>query len=35
LKVYENYKQALAKAGFTLLSKCELDGCGGDKHAPI
>lgn len=33
LKVYENYKQALSKAGFTVLSKCELDECGGDKHA--
>lgn len=34
LKVYENYKQALTKAGFTVLSQCELDECGGDKQAP-
>jgi outer membrane protein OmpA-like peptidoglycan-associated protein len=28
LKVYENYKQALMKAGFTFISQCELDECG-------
>lgn len=33
LKVYENYKQALSKAGFTVLSKCELDECGSDRSA--
>lgn len=41
LKIYENYKQALSKAGFTILSKCELAECGskdasdiGDKLSP-
>jgi len=28
LKVYENYKNALTKAGFTFISQCELDQCG-------
>jgi outer membrane protein OmpA-like peptidoglycan-associated protein len=28
LKVFENYKQALTKAGFTVLQKCELTECG-------
>lgn len=28
LKVFENYKQALVKAGFTVLQKCELTECG-------
>lgn len=32
LKVYENYKQALGKAGFSVLSKCELDECGNEKY---
>jgi outer membrane protein OmpA-like peptidoglycan-associated protein len=32
LKIYENYKQALSKAGFTVLSKCELDECGNEKY---
>lgn len=30
LKVFENYKQALNKAGFAILSKCELAECGND-----
>jgi len=33
LKVFENYKQALNKAGFTVLSKCELAECGSDDAA--
>jgi outer membrane protein OmpA-like peptidoglycan-associated protein len=33
LKVCENYKQALAKAGFNILSKCELAECGDDNAA--
>lgn len=33
LKVYENYKTALASAGFTFISQCELDQCGTDKQA--
>jgi len=28
LKVFENYKQALVKAGFTFISQCELNDCG-------
>lgn len=28
LKVFENYKQALTKTGFTFLQKCELTECG-------
>jgi outer membrane protein OmpA-like peptidoglycan-associated protein len=31
LKVFENYKQAIAKAGFNILSKCELAECGNDR----
>jgi outer membrane protein OmpA-like peptidoglycan-associated protein len=30
LKVFENYQQALMKAGFTFLSKCELAACGSE-----
>jgi outer membrane protein OmpA-like peptidoglycan-associated protein len=30
LKVFENYKQALTKAGFSFLSKCELAECGSE-----
>lgn len=33
LKVFENYKQALNKAGFTVLSKCELAECGNEDAA--
>jgi len=33
LKVFENYKQALNKAGFTVLSKCELAECGSEDAA--
>jgi len=28
LKIYENYKAALLKAGFSFLAQCELDQCG-------
>ncbi|GGY81756.1 hypothetical protein GCM10011613_28070 [Cellvibrio zantedeschiae] len=31
LKVFENYKQALSKAGFSILSKCELAECGSEE----
>ena len=31
LKVYENYKHALNKAGFSILSYCELDACGEER----
>lgn len=31
LKVYENYKAALTKGGFSFLSQCELTQCGDDK----
>jgi outer membrane protein OmpA-like peptidoglycan-associated protein len=31
LKVFENYKQALNKAGFSILSKCELAECGSEE----
>lgn len=31
LKVYENYKHALTKAGFTFLSECKLSECGNDE----
>jgi len=31
LKVFENYKQALNKAGFSVLSKCELTECGNEE----
>lgn len=30
LKVFENYRQALTKGGFTFLSKCELAECGSE-----
>jgi len=30
LKIFENYKQALAKAGFNTISKCELSECGNN-----
>lgn len=33
LKVFENYKQALSKAGFSILSKCELAECGSENAA--
>jgi outer membrane protein OmpA-like peptidoglycan-associated protein len=33
LKVYENYKSALAKAGFSFISQCELMQCGNDVDA--
>jgi len=33
LKVVENYKQALGKAGFSILSKCELAECGNETSA--
>lgn len=33
LKVYENYKNALTKAGFNLLSQCELVQCGNKEDA--
>lgn len=33
LKVYENYKAALTKAGFSLISQCELTQCGTEKQA--
>jgi len=33
LKVFENYKQALSKAGFSVLSKCELAECGNQDTA--
>ena len=33
LKVYENYKSALANAGFTFISQCELMQCGTEKQA--
>lgn len=33
LKVYENYKAALTKAGFAFISQCELDQCGTEKQA--
>lgn len=32
LKVYENYKAALTNAGFTVISKCELEQCGNEKQ---
>ena len=32
LKVYENYKTALTKAGFTFVSQCELEQCGTEKQ---
>lgn len=31
LKVYENYKTALTKGGFSFLSQCELTQCGNDE----
>ena len=31
LKVYENYKNALAKGGFSFISQCELTQCGNDE----
>lgn len=31
LKVYENYKAALTKGGFSFLSQCELTQCGDDE----
>ncbi|PKM07546.1 MAG: OmpA family protein [Gammaproteobacteria bacterium HGW-Gammaproteobacteria-4] len=33
LKLHENYKAALAKAGFTTLFSCELDRCGTSDQA--
>lgn len=33
LKVFENYKQALNKAGFNVISKCELAECGNENAA--
>ena len=33
LKVYENYKAALLKAGFSFISQCELEQCGTEKQA--
>ncbi|MGB3609708.1 MAG: OmpA family protein [Cellvibrio sp.] len=33
LKIYENYKQALSSAGFTVLSSCELNACGTDRES--
>lgn len=33
LKVYENYKAALSKAGFSFISRCELTQCGSEKQA--
>lgn len=33
LKVYENYKDALTKAGFTFISQCELEQCGDGRQA--
>lgn len=33
LKVYENYKAALTKAGFTFISQCELEQCGTEQQA--
>ena len=33
LKIYENYKQALDSAGFSILSYCELDACGKEREA--
>lgn len=33
LKIYENYKSALTKAGFTYLSQCELSRCGNEEDA--
>lgn len=32
LKVYENYKAALLKAGFSFISQCELEQCGTEKQ---
>lgn len=33
LKIYENYKHALTKAGFGFLSKCDLTECGDESAA--
>lgn len=33
LKIYQNYKSALTKAGFTYLSQCELSQCGDEDDA--
>ncbi len=33
LKVYENYKSALLKAGFSFISQCELEQCGTEAQA--
>ena len=33
LKVYENYKAALTKAGFNFISQCELETCGSSEQA--
>jgi outer membrane protein OmpA-like peptidoglycan-associated protein len=33
LKVYENYKTALTKGGFSFLSQCELTQCGDDQES--
>ena len=33
LKVYENYKAALTKGGFSFLSQCELTQCGNEEDA--
>jgi len=33
LKIYENYKNALVKAGFSFLSQCELIQCGNNQDA--
>lgn len=33
LKIYENYKNALTKAGFSFLSQCELVQCGNKEEA--
>lgn len=32
LKVYENYRAALDKAGFSLMSQCELEQCGTEQQ---
>lgn len=32
LKVYENYKAALTKAGFNFVSQCELEQCGTEQQ---
>ncbi len=33
LKIYQNYQTALAKAGFSIISQCELIQCGSDDDA--